>query len=199
LTLFEGDIGLELVTIGTGTGAAAVSTGTTALGINASDVLNSLTIQGNNGANTLNGTAYADTIGGGGGDDVINGGAGNDSLTGGVGSDRFLFDTILGDSNIDTITDFVTKTDKIVLSAKIFGSFVGTSAGKVIGADNLVVGSDVTAKAKDANDYLIYDTKTHLLYYDSDGVGNGAAVAFVKVELTGTTTAPLFGDFLVVS
>jgi hypothetical protein len=37
-----------------------------------------------------------------------------------------------------------------------------------------------------------------MLYYDADGSGAGAPVAFVKVELAGTA-APAFGDFLVVS
>ena len=106
-----------------------------------------------------------------------------------------MFDTILGDSNIDTITDFVTKTDKIVLSAQAFKAFKGSSSGLPITAGNLVVGAGATAK--DSNDYLVYDTTSDLLYYDADGNGSGAAVAFVKVELTGTL--PAFGDFLVVS
>jgi len=205
LTLFSGDTGLELVTIGTGTGPTAVATGTTALNIKASAVGNALNMQGNNGANTLTGTAYADTISGGGGNDVISGGAGdddlvggtgNDVLTGGDGSDRFVFDTSLASSNVDTIKDFVTKADKIVLSAKVFTKFTGSSAGSAITADNLVVGAG--AKALKTNDYLIYDSTSDLLYYDSDGNGSGAAVAFVKVELIGTA-APVFGDFLVVS
>ena len=126
------------------------------------------------------------------------GGGGNDLLTGGDGADRFVFDTILGDSNTDTITDFVTKTDKIVLSAKVFSAFKGSSAGLPITTGNLVVGTGVSAVAKDKDDYLIYDTTSDLLYYDADGNGTGSAVAFVKIELTGTS-APAFGDFVVVS
>jgi Ca2+-binding RTX toxin-like protein len=177
------------------------------LNINASAVGNALTIQGNNGANTLTGTAYADTIagaggndviGGGAGDDVLVGGGGNDVLTGGDGSDRFYFETLMGKSNVDTIKDFVTGTDKIVLSAQFFGKFTGSGAGIPIATDNLIVGAGATAKAKDGDDYLVYDTNTDMLYYDADGNGSGAAVAFVKVELIGTA-APAFGDFVVVS
>jgi hypothetical protein len=62
----------------------------------------------------------------------------------------------------------------------------------------LVIGAGSAAKAADSNDYLIYDTGSDLLYYDADGSGPGAQVAFVKVELAGTV-APAFGDFLVVS
>jgi hypothetical protein len=44
---------------------------------------------------------------------------------------------------------------------------------------------------------LIYNTESGLLYDDADGNGSGAAVAFVKVGLTGTA-APSSADFLVV-
>jgi Ca2+-binding RTX toxin-like protein len=197
LTLFAGDTGLELVTLGTGAGTSAITTATTALNVNASAVVKALTIQGNSGANTLTGTAYADTILGGSGNDTLIGGAGNDELTGGAGADRFTFNTSLGALNCDTITDFVTKTDKIALSATIFSKFTGSSAGSAITAGNLVVGAGSTARANDANDYLIYDTTSDLLYYDADGSGSVESIAFAKVELTGTA-APVFGDFVVV-
>jgi Ca2+-binding RTX toxin-like protein len=152
-----------------------------------------ITLTGSGLADTLMGGEGADTLFGGAGNDLLIGGVGKDLLTGGAGADQFVFDIVLGDSNIDTIKDFVTRTDKIVLSDKIFSKFAGSSA---ITADNLVVGAGAMAKAKDGNDYLIYDTTSDLLYYDADGNGSGAAVAFVKVELTGTA-APAFGDFLV--
>jgi Ca2+-binding RTX toxin-like protein len=126
------------------------------------------------------------------------GGAGKDVLRGGDGADRFVFDTALGASNVDTINDFLTGTDKIVLSAKVFSKFIGSSTGSAITSGSFVTGTGATAVAKDNDDYLIYDTGTDLLYYDTDGSGPRGAVAFVKVELTGTT-APAFGDFLVVT
>jgi len=79
-------------------------------------------------------------------------------------------------------------TDKIVLSAKIFRKFTGSSAGTAVVAGNLVLGAGTTAKAADSNDYLTYDTGTDMLYYDADGNGTKAPVASVKVELTGTAT-----------
>jgi Ca2+-binding RTX toxin-like protein len=109
-----------------------------------------------------------------------------------------VLDAALTAANVDTIKDFVPGTDKIVLSAKIFSKLTGSSAGSAITAGNLVVGAGATAVAKDKDDYLIYDTTSDLLYYDADGSGSGEPVAFVKVELTGTT-APALGDFLVVS
>jgi Ca2+-binding RTX toxin-like protein len=152
-------------------------------------------LRGGDGNDTLIGGGGSDTLDGGAGNDTLVGGAANDLLTGGDGADRFVFDATLGAANIDTITDFVTKTNKIVLSAKVFNAFKGSSAGSAITAGNLVVGAGATAQDKD--DYLIYDTTTGLLYYDADGNGSGAAVAFAKVELTGAA-APAFGDFLVV-
>jgi Ca2+-binding RTX toxin-like protein len=146
----------------------------------------------------MSGGAGDDTLAGGAGNDTLVGGAGNDVLTGGDGVDRFVYDRSSGSSGIDTIKDFVTGTDKVVLSARVFSKFEGSSAGIAITAGNLVVGEGATAKAADSNDYLICDTGTDLLYYDADGNGPGAAVAFVKVELIGTA-APEFGDFLVVS
>jgi Ca2+-binding RTX toxin-like protein len=150
------------------------------------------------GADSMSGGAGDDTLAGGAGNDTLVGGAGNDLLTGGDGSDRFVFDTALSASNVDTTKDYVTGTDKIVLSAKVFSKFTGSSAGTPIAAGNLVIGAGSAAKAADLNDYLIYDIGSDLLYYDADGSGLRTPVAFAKVELTGTA-APAFGDFLVVS
>jgi hypothetical protein len=150
------------------------------------------------GADSMSGGNGNDTLAGGAGNDTLVGGAGNDVLTGGDGSDRFVFDTALSATNVDTIKDFVTGTDKIALSAKVFSKFTGSSVGIAITAGNLVVGAGTTALAKDNDDYLIYDITSDLLYYDKDGSGSGAPLAFVKIELTGTV-APAFGDFLVVS
>jgi Ca2+-binding RTX toxin-like protein len=150
------------------------------------------------GADSISGGNGNDTLSGGTGNDTLVGGAGNDVLTGADGADRFVFDTALSNTNVDTIKDFLTGTDKIVLSAKVFGKFTGSSSGSAITPGNFVIGAGATAVAKDNDDYLIYDTASDLLSYDADGSGSGSPVAFVKVELTGTA-APAFGDFLVVS
>jgi Ca2+-binding RTX toxin-like protein len=150
------------------------------------------------GNDSMSGGAGDDTLSGGVGNDTLVGGPGNDVLTGGDGVDRFVFDVSLANPDIDTIKDFVTGTDKIVLSAKVFSKFTGSSVGSAVTAGNLVVGAGATAVAKDNDDYLIYDTTSDLLYYDADGSGSGAPLAFVKIELTGTA-APALGDFLVVS
>jgi Ca2+-binding RTX toxin-like protein len=149
------------------------------------------------GADSLSGGAGNDELSGGSGDDTLDGGAGLDTLVGGEGADWFIFRSTPGVSNVDTIKDFVTGTDKIVLSAKVFPKFMGSSAGIAITAGNLLVGAGATAKASDANDYLIYDTGTDMLYYDADGSGRGTPIPIAKVELTGAV-APSASDILIV-
>lgn len=90
LTVFAGEIGLEKITIGTGTGSFADSSGTTSLNINAANAANALFITGNNGINTIAGTSFSDTINAGSGSDTVNGGNGNDTITAGDGDDSIL-------------------------------------------------------------------------------------------------------------
>lgn len=59
------------------------------------------------------GNEVANSIDGGAGDDVIDGYEGADTLTGGAGADTFMFHVIEGG---DTITDFVSGSDKIDLT-----------------------------------------------------------------------------------
>jgi uncharacterized delta-60 repeat protein len=175
LTLFAGDTGIEQVVIGTGIAVSAVTTGTAALNINASAVANGLSITGNAGANILIGTAFGDTL---------NGGKGLDTLTGGGGTDYFVFSTAGASSNRDTITDFTSGTDALQFSKTVFAAIVG-SVG-TLSAEQFW-SSATTVSGHDADDRIIYNTTTGVLYYDADGSGGGAAV---QIALIGTTTHP---------
>lgn len=127
----------------------------------------------------------------------IDGGVGNDTLTGDLmWADSFTFTTALnGATNLDTITNFVSTQDKIVLSLATFAAIQGTTPGVAGGA--LAVTefvSGVGAVANAANAQILYDSTTGVLSYDVDGTGVGAAVAFV--QLTGVPTI-LATDFSV--
>ena len=98
-------------------------------------------IVGNAGNNVLLGLLGSDTLDGGAGNDTLNGGAGVDRLTGGIGRDRFIFSSVAEIGNnplfLETITDFVSGTDTIDLTAVDANTgsagrqgftFIGTSA-----------------------------------------------------------------------
>lgn len=144
---------------------------------------------GNETANKLLGQGGADFLFGSAGDDELRGGSGLDALTGGLGSDQFVFDTAPNSkTNVDRITDFDTSTDKVVLDDAIFTRLTGFDF-----STNFIAAS----KAKDANDYLIYNAKTLLLSYDEDGSGKAAAVAIAKVELLGHSVTFDTLDFVI--
>jgi Ca2+-binding RTX toxin-like protein len=125
------------------------------------------TLSGDGGANSLTGTVNNDTL---------IGLAGNDTLTGSMGADRFVFNTALNaGTNVDTITDFSSGTDKILLDHLILTALTtGTLA-----ASSFV--AEAGATAHDGNDYLLYDTTTGNLAYDADGTGAQAAVLFATL------------------
>ena len=129
-------IGLEQVSIGTGTAALAVTTGTAAINIDARNVGNGLVIVGNNGANLIQGTALAntltgnggnDTLEGGAGDDVLDGGVGNDSLLGGVGNDVLAagvgVDTLDGGAGADTFRFAAGDTGQTLANSDVIQAY----------------------------------------------------------------------------
>ncbi|MEJ3959405.1 tandem-95 repeat protein [Brachymonas sp. G13] len=158
---------------------------------------------GTEAANILNGTAADDYIMGhggndvligGAGNDVLVGGAGNDTLTGGDGRDKFLFESELGSSNIDTITDFTSGSDQIVLENFIFKGFAQTgqlSASSFVASSNNPVPTTTNAT-------ILYNTSTGALYYDADGTGGTAPVQFAILG-TGTQHPTLsVADFVII-
>ena len=190
--------------------STAVSTVTTAgatygesynnVTIDASDVTkNGLKFIGNGNTNTFIGTTKADTF-------ISNGG--HDVLTGSEGKDTFQFGkihqmtansggtayedvaTLITSADSDTITDFVSGTDKIELDNDFFASF--TATGKITEA-NLVQGAG--GGTLTASSFLSFDTDTGILSYDVDGSGAGAKV--VIAELTGVTSLTV-NDFVIV-
>jgi len=138
-------------------------------------------LMGNSGVNVLKGGAGTDHINGGAGNDRLIGGTGSDVLTGGIGNDRFVFDA-LEPGSPDSVTDFVTGTDKLEFDHLAFAAIgpVGAFADA-----NFVSGAGAIA-ASDANDRLIFNQSTGDLYYDPDGTGSTAATHVAT--LNGVTT-----------
>lgn len=173
-----------------GRGSDTINGGTgndTVLGGSGSDRLS-----GNQGSDQLDGGSGRDTVNGGSGDDLVDGGTGRDLLSGGSGDDTFVFDTRLGSSNVDTITDFDADDDSILLSTSVFKELI-PSLGH-LAEDQFHAGAGANEGA-DEFDRIIYDTTSGNLYYDVDGAGGKDAVRFAVVNGSPTLTHE---DFLVV-
>jgi Ca2+-binding RTX toxin-like protein len=161
------------------------------------------TYYGTSGKDTYVGTVYVDDINGGGGfdiiiagggNDLIRGGLGKDTLTGGKDKDAFIFDTKPSKTNVDKITDFNPKDDSIWLDNAVFtklGSKGSISSPAKLNKAFFTLGTE----AKDKNDYVIYDNKKGVLYYDADGSGNGKAVEVASFSNKAKLTV---SDFFVI-
>lgn len=146
---------------------------------------------GNASDNVLIGNSNANVVSGVDGNDTLYGGKGNDTLTGGAGADSFVFDTApSARSNLDTVTDFVSGTDRLVLDQSVFKGFAAVGA---IAAEAFWSGDGVNT-AHDANDRLIYNTSNGTLWYDADGNGKGKAIE--SAELAGHPMLD-FADILI--
>ena len=147
------------------------------MGTNGKDVL-----KGGAGRDILKGMAKDDTLLGNDGDDILYGGTGKDNLTGGKGQDVFVFDTKPSKkTNLDKVADFDVKDDSIWLDNKVFAKL--GKAGSVITPAKLNKGFfKVGDKAKDKDDYLVYNKKTGILSYDADGLGSKAAIEIAQLK-----------------
>lgn len=160
------------------------------------------TVYGDGGSDWLYGGAGADKLIGGAGNDYIVGNADSDTLIGGYGSDwlegdlgadTFVFDSPLSGSgfgpNLDTIIDFNTAEDFILLSRTYFSTL---SVPGTLWASEFHIGSAAEA----TTDRIIYDPTTGVLSYDWDGSDTaGSAIAFAKLSTGLALTA---ADFIVV-
>ncbi|NTV98285.1 MAG: hypothetical protein HGA70_03880, partial [Chlorobiaceae bacterium] len=139
---------------------------------------------GNALANSLIGNIGNNILVGGAGNDLIAGDYGNDTLTGGSGRDSFIFNTIPGFGNRDTITDFVHGTDKLQFSSSVFTGFDGLIGTP--GSDQFYSAAGAVT-AHDLSDRIIYNSSTGALYYDLDGAGGTDAI---QVAVLGTGSHP---------
>ncbi len=146
----------------TGTGLRAGQTADNVI-VDASAIkANGLTFIGNANANTFIGTQKADTFIGNGGNDIFTGGAGADkfifgkvhtqSISGNATTIQTYQDVASDLTGVDTITDFKSGTDKIVLNADMFTAFAGK----------------IKLSTDDFKKFLSFDVKTHTLSYNAD-------------------------------
>jgi Ca2+-binding RTX toxin-like protein len=117
------------------------------------------------GVAAINGTGniLANTIAGNGATNV---------LMGGLGPDSFRFDTKLDKvTNVDQLADFIAADDTILLDNAIFEKLKkeGALKGKFFTEGK---------KAKDGNDYIVFNPKNDSVAYDKNGDKKGGAVKF---------------------
>lgn len=145
------------------------------------------TLSGDSGNDTLNGGLGNDTLLGGTGLDLLTGAQGNDILTGGQDADIFSFSGVssFSDLGIDTITDFTKGSDKIQLSHRLFNSLTlsnGIAANEF--ATIAVDSSTESSLAGSSNAFIVYNTSTGSLFYNSDGavagLGSGGQFAVLS-------------------
>ncbi len=148
-------------------------------GGNGADVLLGATgddlLAGNAGVDVLAGEEGIDDLRGGDDNDFLLGGDGNDWLAGGIGEDVFVFDTAPSAANIDLITDFDSTQEVIGLDPGIFSSLVSPAGESLLAGE---FAANATGVAEDGADRIVYSTDTGTLYYDSDGTGAAAPIAF---------------------
>jgi Ca2+-binding RTX toxin-like protein len=143
-------------------------------------------VHGGSGNDWVYGDSGNDRVYGGSGDDVVNGGSGNDRLYGGAGSDAFVFNAKLGTAatdrkvSFDTVVDFKVRDDSFLLDNAVFKKLgSGTTASPTQLDAEFFTSS---GKARERDDYLVYNKKTGVLSYDADGSGRGAAVEFAQLS-----------------
>jgi serralysin len=134
--------------------------------------------KGGSGADTITGNGVTNRLWGLGGNDTLAGGTSNDILNGGAGADAFVFNTAPhSGANNDWIQDFNPIGDTIRLENAVFTG-LGTSIGSLSAGK---FWASATGLAHDSDDRIVYKTGTGQLFYDADGNGAGAAVAFATL------------------
>ena len=135
--------------------------------------------------NKLYGSSRVDTITGTRANELFRGGRNRDILTGGGGADVFYYGTQA--EGTDTITDF-SSNDVIRIDASAFGG--GLRAGDRLNSSaastgTLVIGSNPRPRGQGA--HFFFNTQTHLLSFDSDGINRRSSPVGIAV-LNGVNT-----------
>jgi len=125
-------------------------------------------------ANDVTGTAGADFLVGNASAQVLDGLGGADQLLGNAGHDTFLINRPT--DGIDSLLDFWSGDDVIGLDQIGFG--IGGNGSLAVNGVNYVVGTAATTTAPT----IIFNPTTSTLFWDADGTGAGAPVAFARFD-----------------
>lgn len=132
-------------------------------------------LNGRGGRDILLGRAGDDALTGGDGADDLTGGEGNDTLTGGTGADQFIYATgqayTATDLGVDTITDFQSGADSIVLSRQTFGLSSQAGLGFSVPGEFQSVANNEQAAVSAAK--IVFSRATGTLFYNSNGAQPG--------------------------
>lgn len=154
-------------------------------------------ISGGAGNDDLTGGIGKDTISGGDGDDVIYAGLGGDVLSGGAGADKFIYnsntESYESTDQFDTISDFETGKDKIIINGVIAGdagqNFINLASFSTVentgDGDNSLAGDSLSSQLVLGDAF--YSTSTGKLVIDVNG--NGDITTGVDVVIQ--STAPI--------
>jgi Ca2+-binding RTX toxin-like protein len=158
-------------------------------------------LTGNNLSNALYGNGGADSLSGGGGADSLVGGAGDDLLGGGAGNDSFVHSTgkafLNTDLGLDTLLDFTTTADKLVLSKATFTALTSAIGnGFSQGTEFAIVEDDALAGGSSA--FIVYSSNSGSLFYNQNGNASGLGTGAEFAVLFGIPTLSS-GDFSLVA
>ena len=148
--------------------------------------LNRIDGMGNGADNALTGNSS---------DNVLDGLAGTDILTGGRGDDNFVASDHA--QSVDSITDFVSGEDMILIDALAYDLFDTTTlTGYTQGTVDTSSFGTITNGVQDNVEALfVYDSDRNMLTVDADG--SGAGVAVDVFYFSGTSEDPLSSDLYV--
>lgn len=126
------------------------------------------TIRGGGGNDRIHAGGDADRVEGGAGHDLIGGGEGRDVLRGGAGRDTFVFEHA-GAEDADRISDFRATDDTIYLTGAAMSGLFLSGALAASAFRRLGTG------ALDADDRILYNSRSGQVFLDSDGSGSDEA------------------------
>ncbi|MFB2839450.1 calcium-binding protein [Floridanema evergladense] len=168
------------------------------------------TIYGGNGNDLLFGGVGNDSLNGGNGNDFLSGEWGNDTLTGGGGKDTFYFHVSLASNSkqgvisnisnitdalgVDTITDFTSGEDRILLSRQLFSNLSDVVDFSTVFATVNTVNDNLAVETSSA--LIVYDSANGNLFYNQNGSELGFGSGGLFAVLSGVTTV-IASDFAV--